>query len=110
MPVVAQPVTMHAVPLIIGIGMTGLAGQAFLSAAFRFAPASLVTIFNYSGLLWATFFGWWLWNDLPGPSVWIGGGIVITANICIVLRERYLHIRQRTQDEARQQEQEEKLS
>lgn len=110
MPMVAQALTHQSAWLVVGIGMTGLAGQAFLSGAFRYAPASLVTIFNYTGLIWATFFGWWLWHDWPGMTVWIGGSIVIAANMFIVLRERYLHLQQRNADQIRQQEQEEKLT
>lgn len=108
MPVVATPVDINAMWLIAGLGMTGLAGQAFLSSAFKFAPASVVTIFNYTGLIWATFFGWWLWGDWPSTPVWIGGGIVIGANIFIVLRERYLY--NRAQETERQRKQEETLS
>jgi drug/metabolite transporter (DMT)-like permease len=108
MPVVAKPIDVNAMWLIVGLGMTGLAGQAFLSSAFKFAPASVVTIFNYTGLIWATFFGWWIWNDWPDTPVWIGGGIVIGSNIFIVMRERYLLNRRR--DEERQREQEESLS
>lgn len=112
MPAIAHPLDANLIMLVIGIGLTGLAGQAFLSGAFRYAPASLVTIFNYTGLIWAAFFSWWIWHDWPGPTVWIGGGIVIAANVFIVLRERYLHIRQRRQDEEqeRQRKQEETLS
>ena len=108
MPVIAEPLTNNALWLIAGLGMTGLAGQLFLSAAFKFAPASVVTIFNYTGLIWATMFGWWLWNDWPDTPVWIGGGIVIGSNIFIVMRERYLLNRRR--EETRQREQEESLS
>lgn len=108
MPVVAAPLDLNALWLVAGLGMTGLAGQAFLSSAFRFAPASVVTIFNYTGLIWATFFGWWLWGDWPSTPVWIGGGIVIGSNIFIVLREKYLL--NRAQEEERQREQEETLS
>jgi drug/metabolite transporter (DMT)-like permease len=108
MPVMATPLDLNAAWLILGLGMTGLTGQAFLSSAFKFAPASVVTIFNYTGLIWATFFGWWLWGDWPSTPVWIGGGIVIGANIFIILRERYLH--NRAQETERQREQEETLS
>lgn len=116
MPVMAQPITLNDASLIIGLGMTGLAGQIFLSAAFRYAPASLVTVFNYTGLIWATFFGWWIWSDWPSVHVFIGGGIVIGANIFILLREKYLHQRLRererseAEEEERQRKQEETLS
>lgn len=77
-------------PLILGLGATGLLAQLLLSTAYKYAQASLVTVFNYSGIIWATLFGWMFWDELP--TVWIlsGGGIVIASNIFILYREQYL--------------------
>lgn len=105
MPVVAKPLSTHDMLLAVGLGVTGLLGQVFLSAAFRYAPAALVTVFNYTGLIWATLFGWWIWNDWPSAPVFIGGGIVIAANLFILLRETYLHDRRRARERAEQEEQ-----
>ena len=79
--------TWNEVPLLLGVGFTGVMAQFLLSIAFGNAPAAVVTVFNYSGLIWATFFGWIIWQDWPSDAIWIGGTIVITSNIFMIWRE-----------------------
>ena len=87
LPFVAVTPTMAEVPLLFGVGLSGAAAQWLLSTAFRNAPAAVVTVFNYSGIVWATLFGWLIWNDWPLPAVLVGAGIVIASNALIVWRE-----------------------
>ena len=87
MPWIATMPTIQEIPLLLGVGLTGLVAQYLLSIAFGNAPAAVVTVFNYSGIIWSTAFGWFIWNDWPLANIWIGGAIVITANIFIVIRE-----------------------
>lgn len=87
MPWVATMPTMADLPLFLGVGLTGVLAQYLLSLAFGNAPAAVVTVFNYSGIIWATFFGWVIWSDWPETTIWIGGTIVIASNIFMVWRE-----------------------
>ena len=87
MPWVAVRPTMAELPLLVGVGLSGAAAQWLLSVAFRNAPAAIVTVFNYSGIVWATLFGWLIWNDLPVPAVLIGAVIVIASNVLMIWRE-----------------------
>ncbi len=87
LPFVAVTPTMAEVPLLFGVGLSGAAAQWLLSTAFRNAPAAVVTVFNYSGIVWATLFGWLIWSDWPLPAVLVGAGIVIASNALIVWRE-----------------------
>lgn len=90
MPWVASLPTFKEIPLFLGVGLTGLMAQYFLSIAFGNAPAAVVTVFNYSGIIWATIFGWMFWSDWPALTIWIGGTIVIASNIFMVWRESRL--------------------
>jgi len=90
LPFVAVPPTLVEVPLLFGVGLSGALAQWSLSIAFRHAQAAIVTVFNYSGIVWATLFGWLIWNDLPLPQVFAGAAIVIAANALIVWRESRL--------------------
>lgn len=87
LPFVAVTPTMAEVPLLFGVGLSGALAQWLLSIAFRNAPAAIVTVFNYSGIVWATLFGWLIWNDWPLPAVLIGAGVVIASNGLIIWRE-----------------------
>jgi drug/metabolite transporter (DMT)-like permease len=88
MPFVAVTPNWHDVPLFIGVGIAGASFQFFLSAAYKYAPMALVSILNYTGIVWATAYGWSIWGDWPGPPVWIGAGIIIASSLFIVWREQ----------------------
>lgn len=90
LPFIAVRPTLAEVPLLIGVGLSGAAAQWLLSIAFRNAKAAIVTVFNYSGIVWATLFGWMIWNDWPLPTVIAGSAIVIASNILMIWRESRL--------------------
>lgn len=87
LPFVAVPPTMADIPLLFGVGLTGVMAQFLISLAYSHAPVSVITVFNYSGIIWATLFGWMIWNEWPAPAIFIGGAIVIASNIFIFWRE-----------------------
>ncbi len=90
MPFVATVPTWSDVPLLIGAGLAGGCAQMLLSVAYKYAPVALVTIFNYTGIIWATGYGWFIWGDWPGPPVWIGAGVIIASSMFIIWRENRL--------------------
>jgi len=90
LPFVAVRPTMAEVPYLLGVGLSGAAAQWMLSVAFKNAPAAIVTVFNYSGIVWATLFGWMIWNEWPLPAVFAGGTIVIASNFLMIWRESRL--------------------
>jgi len=87
LPFVSVTPTMAEVPLLFGVGLSGAAAQWLLSTAFRCAPAAVVTVFNYSSIVWATLFGWMIWNEWPIPTVLAGSAIVIASNALVIWRE-----------------------
>ncbi|MDA1062997.1 MAG: DMT family transporter [Proteobacteria bacterium] len=87
LPFIAVRPTVEEIPMLLGIGLSGAAAQWLFSTAFRHASAAIVTVFNYSGIIWATLFGWLIWNDWPLPLVFVGATVVIASNILIIWRE-----------------------
>jgi drug/metabolite transporter (DMT)-like permease len=87
LPFVAQTPTPQEIPLLFGVGLAGAAAQFLLSTSFKYAPAAVISVFNYSSIIWSTLLGWMIWNDWPAITVWIGGGIVIASNLLIAWRE-----------------------
>ena len=65
LPFIAVRPTLAEVPLLVGVGLSGAAAQWLLTFAFRNAKAAIVTVFNYSSIVWATLFGWLIWNEWP---------------------------------------------
>jgi drug/metabolite transporter (DMT)-like permease len=87
LPFVAVKPTMAEVPLLLGVGLCGAAAQWLLTVAFKNAQAAVVTVFNYSTIIWAALFGWLIWNEFPLPTVIAGGAVVIASNIVVIWRE-----------------------
>lgn len=75
-------------PLLLGVGISAMLAQYFLTSAFRMAPTGLVAMLNYTGLIWATIFDVFIWDYVPGLSVFLGGIIILAANLYIIHRER----------------------
>jgi len=90
MPLFFKMPALSEIPYILALGITGVIAQLLLSRAYKNAPASVVTVFNYSGIIWATLFGWMIWNDWPAQHILVGGSIIIASNIFIIYREQKL--------------------
>lgn len=97
MPIVFTMPSWGETPYILGVGITGALAQFLLSLAYKNAEVSTVTVFNYSGIIWATLFGWMFWNEWPDTAIFIGGAIVIASNIFIIFREQRLARQARAQ-------------
>jgi drug/metabolite transporter (DMT)-like permease len=78
--------------LLIGIGVSGGIGQILLTASYRFAPVSVVVSMDYIGLIWATLWGWLIWDHLPPSSTWTGVPFIIGAALFIAWREHKLSV------------------
>jgi drug/metabolite transporter (DMT)-like permease len=90
MPWVATAPTLADLPLLVGVGLSGTGAQWLLSIAYRNARAAIVTVFNYSQIIWSTLFGWLIWSDWPLPNVMLGAAIVIASNLLMIWRESRL--------------------
>ncbi|MEO6387541.1 MAG: DMT family transporter [Croceibacterium sp.] len=76
--------------LMLGIGLTGAAGQLLLTAALRFGKVASVIVMDYSSLFWATLYGWLLFDFLPPSSTWLGAPLIVIAGLVIAWREHHL--------------------
>ncbi|MGN5373372.1 DMT family transporter [Sphingomonas hankookensis] len=76
--------------VLVAIGVVGGMGQIALTAASRAAPVAVVVPMDYSGLLWATIYGFLLFGVLPTPMTWVGAPVIIASGLFIVWREHRL--------------------
>lgn len=74
--------------LLALIGLAGGIGQLCLTGALRWAPVSVVLPMDYSSLLWATLFGWLVWDQLPEAATWAGAALIVASGLYIAWRER----------------------
>lgn len=76
--------------LLLVIGLFGGLGQLLLTAALRFGAVASVVVMDYSALIWATLYGWSLWDQLPTAATWIGAPLIVAAGLIIAWREHRL--------------------
>jgi drug/metabolite transporter (DMT)-like permease len=85
-----QPVAAFDWLLFVFAGIAGGIGHLCLIRAFRSAPASVVAPFSYSSLLWATLFGYLLFDNLPDGWTLSGAALIIGSGLYIFHREQTL--------------------
>lgn len=76
--------------IVVGIGLSGAIGQILLTASLRFGHAASVIVMDYSSLLWATFYGWAVFERLPTAALVLGAPLVIAAGLLVAWREHRL--------------------
>ncbi|HML36339.1 MAG TPA: DMT family transporter [Bacillota bacterium] len=67
--------------LLLLMGVFGGFGQIALTYAYRMAPASEVSIYNYSGILFSMFLGYIVLGETVAHTSLIGGALVILASL-----------------------------
>jgi drug/metabolite transporter (DMT)-like permease len=73
---------------LVALGALAATGQYLLTEAFRSAPPSIVTPFEYTALLWGVGIDRLVWHVLPSARVCLGGGVVIASGLYLIWRER----------------------
>ena len=86
-PWVWQTPTPRMLVLTLGIGISGALGQMLMSTALKYAKASVVSPFNYTGIIWAIGFDLALWDIIPAWTTILGAGIITVTGVYIFHRE-----------------------
>lgn len=73
--------------LLAAVAVVSYYGQKSNIFAYKHGEASLLASLDYVRLLWATLFGYLVFNQFPGGATWAGAGLVIAAAIFMVYRE-----------------------
>ena len=74
--------------LMVSCGVIAAAGLTLLTQAYRIAEASVVTPFEYTGLLWSVIYGWVFWKQWPDATAWAGIAVIIGAGLYVLWREQ----------------------
>lgn len=90
MPFVAHAHDGQTWAVIAGMATMGAVSQLLLTSAMRHAPVAAILTMDYSALIWSVLLGLWIFDDVPGPGIWLGAPIIIGAGLFIAWREQYL--------------------
>ena len=97
---VFSPLTNSAIPtlsmtqnvmfLCIGLGIFGTASLTAKTQSYRLAKAAVITPTNYTIIIWALLFDYFIWDKAPEMRVLLGASIIIGSNLFIIYRENRL--------------------
>lgn len=92
--------TVGVVAMLILAGLLGGVGQILITSSYRYADASLVAPFDYTSMILALIVGYFIFDEVPTVTMMIGAGVVITAGVLIIWRERQLGLQRAEQRKA----------
>lgn len=93
LPFVWQTPRPGAFALMLLMGALGLAGQLAMIKAFALGPASTISPYVYTQILFAAGFGFLVFGDRPDLFTGIGAGIVAASGLYLLRHESERHRR-----------------
>ena len=78
----------YAWPYIVAMGFVAAVSFYCVFSAYSVASPSVVSLFEYSLIIWAIIIGYVLFNDVPKIRTFIGVALIIGAGVYIYIREK----------------------
>lgn len=82
------PLTAQQFILLLAAAVFACLGQFSVTAAYRYAPASEISIFDYTQIVFAAVWGWLIFNQAADILSYIGYGIILAAAVSVFLEGR----------------------
>jgi drug/metabolite transporter (DMT)-like permease len=83
------PNTEQLLQLIL-LGVLASGGQFFMTRAYSFAPASQISHYSYSSILYASALGWLFWDEWMDSWAWFGAGLVVISGVLLIRRKKLI--------------------
>ncbi len=62
---------------LISLGIIATVYQLIMSTAYKYAPATEVSIYSYTTIIFSALLGIIVWSEIPAVFTWIGAGLII---------------------------------
>jgi drug/metabolite transporter (DMT)-like permease len=82
--------TWGSLVFFVASGAISVVALFCVNRSLKLAPASTVVPYQYSMIIWAVMFGYFVFGDVPSAATIAGAAIIIGAGLYIFLREREL--------------------
>jgi drug/metabolite transporter (DMT)-like permease len=76
--------------IILAMSLMGVLAQILLTTSLRFGSAAVILLMDYTALLWASFYGIYVFDRAAPASLWLGAPLIIGAGLLIAWREHRL--------------------
>ncbi|MFV0408347.1 MAG: DMT family transporter [Paracoccus sp. (in: a-proteobacteria)] len=78
----------HTTALLAGVGLLGGLAHIAANEAVARAPVSILAPFEFTGLIWAVLFDFFLFGTLPGIAGWLGIFAIMFAGLMVMTPPR----------------------
>jgi len=89
--------------IIMAMALVGVCAQMLLTTSLRFGSAAVILLMDYTALLWASVYGYTIFDRAAPASLWLGAPLIIAAGLLIAWRERQLAKQRRIASAASQE-------
>lgn len=72
-----QPMTWAQVAILVGAGLGAAAGQFGVTTAYRLAPPREIAVWDYTNIIFAALFGFFMFGQIPDVLSWIGFALIV---------------------------------
>ena len=83
----------RAVILMLAIGVVSVLAQYLTILGYSKRPASSLAPLTFTQLVWATMYGYLVFDAIPGPWTWLGAAIIVASGLYTFRRERIVRAR-----------------
>lgn len=87
LPFVYVPMPIGDIGGVAAVAVLGVIAMSLMIAAYNHAEAVVVAPMQYSQILWATGFGYFLFGEKPPLTTAVGAAIIIASGLFILVRE-----------------------
>jgi len=82
------PPTAAEMAFLVLTGLGAMMGQVFVTRAYYYAPAREISVYDYTQVIFAGFFGWILFGEIPDALSVLGYVLIIGAGVGMYLYNR----------------------
>ena len=80
-----HPMTPGQLAALLMAGLSAAGGQFSITAAYTYAPAREISVYDYSQIIFAAFLGFVVFGQVPDMLSWLGYGIICTMAVVMFL-------------------------
>lgn len=77
------PMSMYQLSILLLAGVFASVGQFGITVAYKYAPASEISIFDYVNIIFSAIIGFIMWNEVPDVYSVLGYFLIIGASIYV---------------------------
>ncbi|HTN97041.1 MAG TPA: DMT family transporter [Nordella sp.] len=74
--------------MMAACGVIAAIAMVLITQAYRLADASLVTVFEYTGMIWAPLWGFLFFAEVPASSTFLGMLLILVAGLIVLVKPR----------------------